>query len=180
MGDTTALESESMVVDVMFLLRNGLLAAGRLEAVAGAMLLDLDGSIGQRRGTPCSEDDDRGKSAVWRLETRRWELRRLAVSHTVKEEPRSTTGEEERREGVWGYKTEKKPRSSFHLSRGLEKIRMQWVLVSRGSILCDLLGRGRCFGTPPADTYKTVETKDGRTQHLAQTDSEQGTQPTRA
>jgi hypothetical protein len=84
MGDTTALESESMVVDVMFLLRNGLLAAGRLEAVAGAMLLDLDESIGQRRGTPCSGDDDRGKSVVWGLETRRWELRRLAVSHTVK------------------------------------------------------------------------------------------------
>jgi hypothetical protein len=45
-GETTALESESMVVAVTFLLRNGLFAAGRLDAVAGAIVLDLGGSIG--------------------------------------------------------------------------------------------------------------------------------------
>jgi hypothetical protein len=44
-GETTALESESMVA-VTFLLRNGLFAAGRLDAVAGAIVLDLGGSIG--------------------------------------------------------------------------------------------------------------------------------------
>jgi hypothetical protein len=42
MGDTTALDaSESAVVEVIFLLRKGLLAAGRLETVEEAMLLDL-------------------------------------------------------------------------------------------------------------------------------------------
>jgi hypothetical protein len=44
-GETTALESESMVA-VTFLLRNGLFAAGRLDEVAGAIVLDLGGSIG--------------------------------------------------------------------------------------------------------------------------------------
>jgi hypothetical protein len=35
-----------MAVAVTFLLRNGLFPAGRLEAVAGAIVLDLGGSIG--------------------------------------------------------------------------------------------------------------------------------------
>jgi hypothetical protein len=45
-GDTTALESESTVVEVMFLLRNGLFAAGRLALAVEAMLLHLDRVIG--------------------------------------------------------------------------------------------------------------------------------------
>lgn len=44
MGETTALDkSESTVVAVMFLLRKGLLAAGRLEVVEGAIMPDLGG-----------------------------------------------------------------------------------------------------------------------------------------
>jgi len=49
MGDTTVLQSESMVEVVMFLLRNGLLAAGRLEAVA-AMLLELCMGLDRYKG----------------------------------------------------------------------------------------------------------------------------------
>ncbi len=62
MGDTTALDaSESAVVEVIFLLRKGLLAAGRLETVEEAMLLDL-GEI----GWPGKEDRVGSKTArVW-------------------------------------------------------------------------------------------------------------------
>ena len=57
LGDTTALESESAVAEVTFLLRSGLLAAGRLEAVAGAMLLDLERINWSARVTSCSRED---------------------------------------------------------------------------------------------------------------------------
>jgi hypothetical protein len=155
MGDTTALESESTVVDVMFLLRNGLLAAGRLEAVAGAMLLDLDGSVGPGRGTPCSGKTT-GRSLQLGLDTPRWEIGEACCVTYRQRGAGIDHGEEEKERRRVGVKTEKKPKSSFRLSRGLErKIRLQWVLVSRGSILCDLLGRGRFRNTTRRQVQNT-------------------------
>jgi len=47
MGETTALESDSKVPEATFRLRNGLLPAGRLEAVVGAMMFVLDDRLAQ-------------------------------------------------------------------------------------------------------------------------------------
>jgi hypothetical protein len=106
LGETTALESESAVVEVTFLLRNGLLAAGRLEAVAGAMVLDREGSIDVR------------------------ELCRVLRSgggRGRQEEPRSTTGEEKGREKSVGVKGKKNDQEALSAVQGLENF--VWVLL---------------------------------------------------
>lgn len=69
-GETTALESESTVAEVMFLLRNGLFAAGALEVVAGAM---IPGGMGQlarlkedmERPVGCYRDEGEESVGCW-------------------------------------------------------------------------------------------------------------------
>jgi len=111
MGDTTALDaSESAVVEVIFLLRKGLLAAGRLETVEEAMLLDL-GEI----DWPGKEDRVGSKTARVR-----------------QEKPRSTSKGENWIAKGEGQGREKKAGSSFRLSR-VRKFSW-WALLSVGRL----------------------------------------------
>jgi hypothetical protein len=144
MGETTALESESKVAEVMFLRRNGLLAAGRLEAVEGAMMCGLGGSIGRAGVHRVFEKDDGESGGSWvstgpdapqRSRLGGGWTKSKSYTPGTEGEPRSTTEGEGEEERWWGSMQEKRQELDA-LSAGPGSRKFVWVCpFFRGSIL---------------------------------------------